>query len=212
MTTKIESEDKTVDETVATPNTEVKAVKAETKEVKGEDHAWVAERLEREQRKLLKELGVENLDEAKAALKEIKARKDADKSHELKAQELEQKLAKSTEHGEKLSSSLKTFASAKLASLTPEQQAAVKAIAKSDPALQLETIEALAPTWATAAPIKSEATKVIANTSSSRDMPAATVAVATDKKAEYLRMNETNPVMAGRFLLQYRSEIYPDGD
>jgi hypothetical protein len=205
-----------VSEVVATKEVEVKAEKpkAEAKSSGEPDHAWVAERLEREQRKLLKELGVENLDEAKAFMKEIKTRKEADKSHELKAQELATQLASSKEHGEKLASSLKTFASAKMASLSPEQQAAVKAIAKNDPAAQLETIEALAPTWV--APVEAPKEAVVkppvANTSSSKDMPAGAVTSPTNRKAEYERMKETNPIYAGRFLLQYQSEIYPDGE
>lgn len=44
------------------------------------------------------------------------------------------------------------FATAQLSALTAEQQAAVKAIAGEDPALQLKTITALTPTWKLATP------------------------------------------------------------
>jgi len=94
--------------------------------------------------------------------------------------------------------------------------AAVKAIAKNDPAAQLETIEALAPTWiqqsATSTPaVKPVVKTVVANTSSSTPAPAAVTSGPVDKKAEFDRLTH-DPIAAGRFLLQHRAEIYPDGE
>src|SRR5882672_11689010 len=176
------SDDSTVVATSESISSTPDEVKSEAAAPKGKgdahDQEWVTERLERQERKLLKDLGAENMEEAKAAFAAIKARKEADKSFELKATELAEKLAKTTASNEQLNASLKTFASAKMSSLTAEQQAAVKAIAKNDPAAQLETIEALAPTWvqqsATSTPaVKPVVKTVVANTSSSTPAPAA---------------------------------------
>jgi len=215
------SDDSTVVATSESISSTPDEVKSEAAAPKGKgdahDQEWVTERLERQERKLLKDLGAENMEEAKAAFAAIKARKEADKSFELKATELAEKLAKTTASNEQLNASLKTFASAKMSSLTAEQQAAVKAIAKNDPAAQLETIEALAPTWvqqsATSTPaVKPVVKTVVANTSSSTPAPAAVTSGPVDKKAEFDRLNAMNPIAAGRFLLQHRAEIYPDGE
>ncbi len=122
---------------------------------------------------LLKELGVESLDDAKKAIEALRAQEEAKKSVEQKAAEYENALKAERERIAKLTDALKAHASAQLASLTEEQRAAVAAIAGDDPAQQLKTIEALRPTWKSgAAPATAPATAPVAAPPAAPSAPA----------------------------------------
>lgn len=116
----------------------------------GEPPPYLNDRLERERRSVLKQLGIKApkgipsakaIEEAKAKIdggksqrKELRAAKDA---AEAKAVELETKVA-----------ALKTFADMEIAALTPEQQTKVKSVAGDDPAEQLKVLALLKPSFA----------------------------------------------------------------
>lgn len=173
-----------------------------------EKPSWLNARLERERRSLLKEMGVENVDDAKKALADLKAKQDAEKTSAQKAAELAESLKASNAEKASMAEALGVYAKAQLAGLTEVQRSAVTAIAGEDPAKQLKTIEQLRPTWgaAPAAPTQAPAAPAPppkpADTapapSAPKDGPATSP---PDPKAVYAELKKTNPVIAARYAL-----------
>lgn len=173
------------------------------------------ERLERERRKLLKDLGVENVDDVKTALAELKAKREAAKTEGEKTAEKLAELAREKARADSLHETVAKRAAAEMKSLSDEQRAAVVEIAGDDVAAQLRAITALTPTWAakpaaaqaqtqTAAPASTPAT-----TAPPRSAPSDSTQTQSSPKETYLRLKKTNPVMAAEFLTQHAREIYP---
>lgn len=162
---------------------------------------WVGPRLERERAKFLKDLGVDSLETAKAAIAANKAKEEAEKTTAQKAAELESSLKATKAEKDAMASALGTYAKGQMATLTEAQRNAVAAVAGDDPAKQLQTIEALKPTWASAAapaaPAAQEKPKDTA------PAPAAPKDGATspppDAKAIHAELKKTNPILAARF-------------
>lgn len=120
--------------------------------VQGEP-TFLQDRLERERRSVLKQLGLNPekgipaqtaITEAAAKLAETrKGRKEERKAREAAEAEVSQLKTKVA--------AIKTFADITLAGLTPEQQAQVKAAAGDDPSEQLKIVALLQPTFTKAA-------------------------------------------------------------
>jgi hypothetical protein len=117
---------------------------------------FLQDRLERERRSVLKQLGLnpekgipsqKAIDDAAAALAEgkkgRKAERKAKEAAEAEVAQLKTKVA-----------AIKTFADITMAGLTPEQQAQVKAAAGDDPSEQLKIVALLQPTFTKAASTK----------------------------------------------------------
>ncbi len=165
-----------------------------------EDEAWIGERLERERNKLLKDLGVTDMDAAKAAIKSANESAESKKSSEQKAVELTGKLAQIDAEKNRLLAITTEHAARMIGVLTAEQQAAVRNVAGEDPALQLKAVHALAPTWAKEAPTSSAP----APTAPAAIVPGAPANV----KTEYATMKQSNPFAAAAYGLKNEVEVY----
>ena len=178
---------------------------------------WLAERLERERKAMLKTLGVESEDDAKKALADFKAKQDAEKTEAQRNAEKLSELDRTKARASELEATVKGRASRELAGLSDAQRAAVLAIAGEDPAAQLKTIDALAPTWATAAPVATTTTPAAtpaaapaaATTAPPRSAPSDTTQTQASPKETYQRLKAANPVAAAAYLKQHAQEIYP---
>jgi hypothetical protein len=128
------------------------AVAPTTQEQEAAMSRIVQERLDRDRKARLKEFGAESDDEVKAAVAAHRARVEADKSAEAKAIEANAKLAAAQTERAELLASVAAIADTELARVTPAQREAVVRIAGDDPKKRLDTLRALAPTWAPAPP------------------------------------------------------------
>lgn len=173
---------------------------------------WLPSRLAREKNAMLKDLGANSIEEAKAAIALANKQREDAKSHELRASELQTQLDASKKVQIELETSLKTFATSKLASLTEEQRKAVLDVAGEDPARQVKIMDALAPTWVKPAAVAALAApvKVVANTAPPGEQPSGVVSPPTTKKAEYERLKTVNPILADRFLIVNQAEIFTE--
>lgn len=177
------------------------------------------ERLERERRKMLKDLGVENVDDAKKALADFKAKQEADKTEAQRNAEKLSELERVKAEVAELRADSAAQAASAMAGLTDEQREAVKAIAGDDPAAQNKTIRAMAKTWAKPATPATPATPAAttqAVTPPATTAPAAGSAPAqvttppTDHKAIYKDLEKRNPAQAANYLSRHLREIYPE--
>lgn len=166
--------------------------------------SWLDARLERERKSVLKDLGVDSVDDAKKALAELNAKRESEKSSAQKAAELEATLKSEKASKAEMVEALSAFAKNQLASLTEAQRNAVAAVAGDDPAKQLKTIAALAPTWAQqAAPAAATATPVVPkDTATAPSAPKEAGNVSPpDPKAIYEELVKTNPIIAARYAI-----------
>ncbi len=170
-----------------------------------QDPEWIGPRLERERAKILKNLGVQSLEDAKKAVDAAKAAEDAKKSAAEKAAELELSLKSKTAEAQAMAEALGAYAKSQMGALTEAQRNAVAAVAGEDPAKQLKTIEALRPTWASAAaPAAPAAPPPPKDTAPAPAAPKEGAATSTppDAKAIHEELQKTNPVLAARYALQ----------
>lgn len=188
-------------EQTATPTAPATPAVDETK-----DPNWLSARLERERRSLLKQLGVENVDDAKAALEDLKKRRDSEKTEtellRTKLAEVEKQAARAVALDEVIAIKAKS----EMAALTPEQREAVESIAGDDSALQLHSIEVLRATWKSA-PAAEKPLPAPANTTASTASPSTTPAAVPDIVATYNELLKRNPMRAAHFYLQHVEEI-----
>jgi hypothetical protein len=119
------------------------------------DPKWLNERIAKAKASAeaatLKALGVQSVDDAKAKIAAAQKAEDDKKTELEKKEERIKALEPSAAEATRLKEMAARLATGALSLLTAEQQAAVKALAGDDAARQLETIEALRPTWGTAA-------------------------------------------------------------
>lgn len=169
-----------------------------------DEPAWIGQRLERERTKMLKDLGVESLDDAKKALEQVRAVEEQKKSDAQKRGELESTLKTEREEKKAMADALGAYAKSQMGSLTDAQREAVAAVAGDDPAKQLKTIEALKPTWASAAaPAAPAPAPKPKDTAVAVAMPKdGAPAGPPDAKAQFEEMKAANPIVAARFALQ----------
>jgi hypothetical protein len=172
-----------------------------------EKPSWLDARLERERRSLLKELGIDSLDEAKKVLTDAQLKKEAEKSDAQKRGELEKTLESERKRLNEMAEALNAHAAAQLKGLNDQQREAVLGIAGDDPAKQLKTIEALRPTWAGAAApaAKVEAKEPVRDTAAARSAPKdeGSNASPPDHKAIYAELMKSNPILASRYALEH---------
>jgi hypothetical protein len=171
--------------------------------------SWLDSRLERERKSVresvLKELGIDSIDAAKQAIAEARAKAEAEKSAEEKRIEAERNLAEARKREEALLRSVTAHAEAEMKKLSEAQQAAVKAVAGDDPAKQLETIAALAPTWA----VNVSAPARVPDTAPAPNAPAPSSTPTINHRATYLELKKTNPILAARYAANH-PEAYED--
>lgn len=109
----------------------------------GADPKWLASRLDRERKKLLRDLGVENEDEVKKAIARAKELEDANKSEMEKLREQNEKLRKELEVSKDYKEAVAVSAQKELSKLSEQQKAYVESVAGEDPAKVIKTIESL---------------------------------------------------------------------
>jgi hypothetical protein len=177
------------------------------------DPNWLKGRLEREATKAaakaLKDAGFDSAEAAKAAGVALKAKAEADKSADTKAAELKTALDAKTVEATRLTEMAARIATSALSSLTAEQQAAIKAVAGDDPAKQIETIEALKPTWATVDQKTGKpAIPPPASTTAAGVAPPPANPGARNHKATLEALEKANPMAAAHFALRHQGEIY----
>jgi hypothetical protein len=96
---------------------------------------------------LLKELGVADVAAAKTRIAAAQAAEDASKTQAQKDAEAIARLTPLAQQVESARATFATIAADQMSGLTDVQQAAVKALAGDDPALQINAIKALRPSW-----------------------------------------------------------------
>lgn len=165
---------------------------------------WLAGRLERERKQVLKDLGIDNADELKQLIADQKAVKDAAKSDAQKRGELETTLASERAKITELNEALGALAQGQMASLTEAQRNAVAGIAGNDPAKQIKTIEALRSTWASTSAPAPAAPEPPRQTAAQPNAPASvtTTSSPVDHKAIWAELKDVNPVAASRYALE----------
>lgn len=176
-----------------------------------EEPAWLPKRLEQAQRAaqtaLLKELGIDSSDAAKAQLAELKELKQAQLSDQEKMEQRLAELEPAAARTQALEESLAGYAERELSALTEAQQTAVKGLAGDDPAKVLSTIESLRPTWAQAAPETpskpEEPPPAPATTGHAGGPPATGKQSPPDLAAEYARLRKENPFAAAQLLKEH---------
>jgi|GEM_PF-1656722 hypothetical protein len=148
---------------------------------------------------LLAELGITDATEAKTAIADAAARKEAAKTADQRVAELSLQVANQT-------AALQVAVDHASKSITPEQRQAVDAIAGTDQALWLRTYGALAPTWG-APPMAAPAPVATPHTPPPNTAPTTPAPLANsnntsppDHAAVYQRLQQTNPFVAARYL------------
>jgi hypothetical protein len=165
---------------------------------------WLPARLERERQQVLKDLGVESVEDAKKAIAELTAKRDAEKTAAQKAAELETSLKASSARTQEMTEALNAFASSQLGSLTEEQRSAVLAVAGDDPAKQLKAVAALTPTWKAAAPPPAAKPADTAPAPAAPKDGGTPTAGMSDLKAKYEQLQKDNPIVAARYALTHK--------
>lgn len=112
--------------------------------------AWLAGRLDQAQRAILRELGVEDVKDAKAALAAYRADQEAKKSELQRAVERAAALEPAAKERDLYRARVEAMTSQTLAGLTPEQRTAVERLSGGDALKMADTIDLLRPTWASA--------------------------------------------------------------
>lgn len=167
-----------------------------------EKPAWLDARLERERAKVLKDLGIDSVDDAKKALAELNAKREAEKTAAQKAADLETSLKATKAENENMASALNAYAKAQMGTLTEAQRQAVVGVAGEDPAKQLKTIEALKPTWVSASAPAVPAVEAPKDTAPAPAAPKdGTTSSPPDSKAIHAELKKTNPILAARYAL-----------
>lgn len=185
---------------------EQKAPESKTPE---NDPNWLKSRLESAEKsaakKLLESLGVQSLEDAKAAIERAKQAELEKLSEQERTQKLIQELAPKAQKAEQLLGTVRSYAERELSTLTEVQQGVVKSLAGDDPDAILRTIGVLRPTWATAA---EKPAQPASTSNASPAPPAVTTNSPEDAKAVYGRLQKTDPFAAAEYLLTHRREIY----
>jgi hypothetical protein len=166
--------------------------------------------------RLLQELGVTDVDAAKAA---IKAAADAVESQKSAAQKLGETLAERNTlktEAERLRGVTSEWAARQMMGLSPEQQAAVKAIAGDDAAAQLKAITALAPTWAKApagSPVAVAPVQPAPPASGTAPPPTAPTSGSVSQQTPveiHAGLVKTNPFTAAEYAVANVREVFPE--
>jgi uncharacterized protein YecT (DUF1311 family) len=167
---------------------------------------WLDDRLARERKSALKDIGFDSPEAAKKALDALKAQEqqaEAKKTIEEKNAALEQSIKDRDQKLNEANEALSAYAKSQMAALSDAQKAAVVALAGEDAAKQLKAIDALRSTWAQpAAPAAATSTETAkpADTGQGKSMPKEGGAGAPpDPGAVWAELRKTNPVLAARY-------------
>jgi hypothetical protein len=168
---------------------------------------WLPARLERaretERKALLRELGVEDTKDAKAALDAYKAAQEAAKTEQQRVAERMATLEAQAKRAADLEAVVTTKATSEFAALTDSQRVAVEAIAGTDAAARLRAIEALRPTWtAPNATAPKPPIAAPASTAPAAPAPAPTAPAEQNVLATYDRLAKENPAAAAAYRLR----------
>jgi len=167
-----------------------------------EEPAWLKDRLERQERSLLKKLGFDDVDGGKKAVDELKKRRDSEKTETERLKDENKALKKDADEATELRTALEGHATVALAALTDDQRAVVQQIAGDSPAKQLKTIETLKPTWSTqGTPSAPAAASPPATTTQTAPAPAGAAPPSENLLAQYEDLQEKNPLRASHFYL-----------
>lgn len=166
-----------------------------------EKPSWLDARLAREKAQVLKDLGIDSIETGKTAIAEAKAAADAKKTDAQKAADAAKALETTTSELARANAAVGEYAKSIMTGLTEAQQAAVMAVAGEDAALQIKTVNALRPTWASAQAAAPAAVPVVANTAVTKAAPKdeGNPGGAPDPKALYEANKDKNPFFWARF-------------
>lgn len=189
---------------------------AATADPPGIDPQWLAGRLERAKgigkTDLLKELGADSLETAKAAIADSKAAAEARKTAEQRALEASNKATQTEQALARSTALLKEQAGRMLMVLTPDQQKAVTDYAGDDPQEQLRAIHHFAPLWAKSAgtpPAPPAAATPPANTAPPPGAPPGNAPGSPpDHRAVYQQLSNSNPFKAAAYGLQHFGAVH----
>ena len=190
---------------------------------------WVTARIEQAKRAgekaALSAIGVENADEAKAAVVKARELEEAQKSEIEKANAKAAALAPKAQRADVLEAIVAERVTRELSALTVEQKQAVLTGAGEDPAAQLRLIDALKPTWAAppapstpaAPPAASSAPAPApaappplpapATTAPPAPAPPANPGPTNNHLAEWERLKEENPFRASAYYRNHGRDI-----
>lgn len=163
---------------------------------------WLKERLARERKKALADLGVDDPEAVKRAIAAERAAADAKKSAEERAAEARAEAAAAKADAEKHKAAATEAAARMLVGLTDAQRKAVTDIAGDDPAAQIRAVVALQATWSSAAPAAStpaaapKPAAAPASTAPAHAQPGDGTTGPTNHRAVYEATRETNPFQA----------------
>jgi len=176
---------------------------------------WLPMRLEQAKRsatgEVLKALGVENVEAAKAAIDKARAIEEQSKSELQRLTDKVTGLEPVATKARALEDRLTRLADVELGKLTEAQRAAVLAIAKDDKTAALDTIEALRPTWAAiATPAAAPLPAPAKTTAATAAPPASAPSAVTNHRATYDALKAENPFAAAQYLNAHQWQIFPD--
>jgi hypothetical protein len=176
---------------------------------------WLAARLDQAKRTALAELGITDPEKAKKLLADAAKAEDEAKTQGQKLGETSKALEALQAENARQTEILKSHTATQMAALTPERQAAVRALAPdTDPAGQLRTIGVLAATWAATPPVApppvAPPVTPPGGTAPPPNAPPPNGTVSPpDRKAEYEALKAKNPHAAAVFLNTHADAIYP---
>ena len=166
----------------------------------------IAQAKQSAQAELLKSLGVQNVDDVKAAIASANAKAEAEKTAETRAAELKSRLDAETARAGEQGKVIAEFAGRQMGVLTAEQKSAVMAIAGDDAGAQLRAIAALQPTWAAPTAV---VTPPAVDTAPGHTAPSATnPGSPPNHRAAYEAAQKTNPFAAAEYGLRHQDEVY----
>ncbi len=223
-TTETETTTETTETTTPPPAVAkpAKAAKAVAEATSGEPE-FLKDRLDRERRSILKDLGIKlkRGEDPNERLEEYRTELEADKTSN---KDLKTKVATHEATIERLSAAeaaVKVFAQVEFDALSPALQAIVKAAAGDNPNERLKTMAimkatsgppAATTTQVAAGAVTSQAAKPAipapAQTAPAAGSPPPASSQAVDVRAEHARLQASNPLLAAAYLLQHRAEYY----
>ncbi len=165
------------------------------------DPNWLPARLDRERRSILKDLGVEDINDAKTAIAELKKRQDAERSEIERLKSENAELNGKALRAKELESALKVRVESELSGLSEQQRETVLKLAGDDPTKQIYTLENL------------RSAGMLASTKPNPPPPATTAPAAppptppssatpANHVATYERLKKENPALAARYRLE----------
>jgi len=190
------------------PEIDAPVPQAKTPSAKGDPH-WLPDRLDRERRKILRDLGAENVDDVKAALTELRERQDREKTELERLSGRNVELENIAKKHSALMEVVRQQALGEMSVLSDGHQAAVIAVAGDDPEKQLSALRVLRPTWVSDAAQKSGAA-VAAPATTAPTVPSPTPGsppLTNNHLATYESMEQQNPLMAAQYRLKHWADI-----